>query len=69
MKTTECPDYDGVPTVGGPCWTCMGGLGPCPLLDAERAQERRRAAVGLLVLSFLVAAALALPWALWSAYQ
>lgn len=27
----ECPDYDGVPERGGPCWTCQNGRGPCPL--------------------------------------
>lgn len=33
----ECPDYDGVPTYGGPCWTCQGDPEHCPLASLTTA--------------------------------
>jgi hypothetical protein len=27
----ECPSYDGVPSYGGPCWSCRGEEEHCPL--------------------------------------
>lgn len=35
MGAELCPDYDGVPEFGGPCWTCRNGRGPCPLDDFD----------------------------------
>lgn len=32
---TECPFYDGVPTFGGPCWTCQNDDDHCPAMSPD----------------------------------
>jgi peptidoglycan/LPS O-acetylase OafA/YrhL len=34
MNLLDCPDYDGVPEYGGPCWTCQNDTEHCPLEQA-----------------------------------
>lgn len=34
-----CPDYDGVPEYGGPCWTCQGDEDRCPMTNKESSED------------------------------
>lgn len=39
---SDCPSYDGISEYGGPCWTCRGVLGRCPMdyCASERSGKR-----------------------------